>query len=254
MTGSRDRVHLKSLGRTGLEEWVRSLGEKPYRARQLWKWLVPRGAASFSEMTDLSKAFRARLEETAEIRSLRLVSDGRSAETGARKFLWECPDGSRIESVYIPEGDRRTVCVSCQAGCGLGCAFCATGGMGLIRNLEAWEILDQVIGVRRETDSTVTNIVVMGMGEPFLNYDAVMDALGVMNDPEGLAIAHRKITVSTAGVVSGIIRFTNENRPYKLAISLNAVTDGLRNFWKRRVPIRAGRAAGSRSNTCSSAA
>ncbi len=228
MNGPSEKTHIKALGQAGLEEWVSALGEKPYRARQLWKWLIQRGAASFSEMTDLSKAFRSRLEATAEIRSLRRVSADRSGDTGAVKFLWECPDGNRIESVYIPEGDRRTVCVSSQAGCGLGCVFCATGRLGFIRNLESWEILDQVIGVRRETGAAPTNIVVMGMGEPFLNYDAVMGALAVMNDPEGLAIGHRKITVSTAGVIPGLLRYTAENRPYKLAVSLNAVTDGLR--------------------------
>jgi 23S rRNA (adenine2503-C2)-methyltransferase len=228
------RAHLKSMDRPALEKWVRSLGEKPYRARQLWKWLVPRGAASFDEMTDLSRAFRARLEETAEIRSLRLLSADRSDGSGARKFLWECPDGGRIESVFIPEENRRTVCVSSQAGCALGCAFCATGRMGFVRDLEAWEILDQVIGIRRETGTPVTNIVVMGMGEPFLNYDAVMAALEVLNEPEGLAIGHRKITVSTAGVVPGIRRFTAENRPYKLAVSLNAVTDEVRS---RLMPV-----------------
>lgn len=228
MNGPAGKTHIKALGRAGLEEWVAGLGEKPYRARQLWKWLVPRGASSFSEMTDLSREFRARLEAAAEIRFLRRVSADRSGDAGAVKFLWECPDGNRIESVFIPEADRRTVCVSSQVGCGLGCAFCATGRLGFIRNLESWEILDQVIGVRRETGEAPTNIVVMGMGEPFLNYDAVMDALAVMNDPEGLAIGHRKITVSTSGVIPGLFRFTEENQPYKLAVSLNAVTDVLR--------------------------
>ncbi|MBN2201044.1 23S rRNA (adenine(2503)-C(2))-methyltransferase RlmN [bacterium] len=228
MNGPAKKTHIKALGRAGLEQWVSTLGEKPYRARQLWKWLIQRGAVSFSDMTDLSKAFRARLEATAEIKSLRQVSADGSRDTGAVKFLWECPDGNRIESVHIPEGDRRTVCISSQVGCGLGCLFCATGRLGFTRNLESWEILDQVIGVRRETGAAPTNIVVMGMGEPFLNYDAVMDALAVMNDPEGLAIGHRKITVSTAGVIPGLLRFTEENRPYKLAVSLNAATDGLR--------------------------
>lgn len=187
-----------------------------------------KGASSFDAMTDLSRAFRQKLADSAELEVLRLVRETGSDLTGTRKFLWECADGMRIETVFIPEADRRTVCVSIQAGCALGCAFCATGGMGFVRNLESWEIVEQVLGARRRMESRPTNIVVMGMGEPFLNYENGMKALAVIADPEGLAIGHRRITVSTAGILPGIRRFAREGQPYKLAISLNATTDGIR--------------------------
>jgi 23S rRNA (adenine2503-C2)-methyltransferase len=147
---------------------------------------------------------------------------------GTQKFLWGLEDGLKIESVYIPEADRKTVCISSQVGCALGCTFCATGRMGFKRNLSPHEIVDQVLSVRRETLVQPTNVVVMGMGEPLLNYDHVMRALGVLNDPEGLAIAHRRITVSTAGIVPRIRQMAEEGRPYKLAVSLNAARDDLR--------------------------
>ena len=228
------KTNLKALGKAGLAEWIRAKGEKPYRARQLWAWMVRKGASSFEDMTDLSREFRSLLSGCAEVGSLRLIRATASGAGGTRKFIWECPDGARVESVLIHEGDRKTVCVSSQVGCALGCAFCATGRMGFIRNLEAWEIADQVIGVRRETGVQPTNIVVMGMGEPFLNYDNVMKAMDMVNDPEGLAIGHRRITLSTAGIVPGIERAGREGRPYKLAISLNATRDGVR---ERIMPI-----------------
>jgi 23S rRNA (adenine2503-C2)-methyltransferase len=221
-------INLKNLGKPELADWIRSFGEKPYRARQLWSWIYLRGADSFGSMTDLSMDFRKRLESSAFVGSLKSIGKSASASTGTQKFLWECPDGSKIESVYIPEGGRRTVCVSSQVGCALACAFCATGRMGFVRNLEAWEITDQVIGVRREIGNQPTNVVVMGMGEPLLNYDNVMKAMAAINDPEGIAISHRKITVSTAGILPGIERYAAEKRPYKLAVSLNATTDAVR--------------------------
>jgi 23S rRNA (adenine2503-C2)-methyltransferase len=221
-------VNLKAFDKDGLVEWIRGRGERPYRARQLWTWMYRKDAVEFGAMTDLSKSFRVGLSKEAFVGALRPAAVSVSSEAGARKYLWECPDGARVESVFIPEGERRTVCVSSQVGCALGCAFCATGSMGGIRDLEAWEIVDQVLGVRRDIGVQPSNIVVMGMGEPFLNYEKVMAAMAVLNDPEGLAIGHRRITISTAGIVPGIARFTAEKRPYKLAISLNATTDAVR--------------------------
>jgi 23S rRNA (adenine2503-C2)-methyltransferase len=222
------RVRLKTLDKTGLSAWAESIGEKPFRARQLWSWMYRKGASSFEAMTDLSKAFRRKLADSAELDALRLVRATGSSSTGTRKFLWKCADGLQVETVFIPEADRKTVCVSSQVGCALGCGFCATGGMGFVRNLESWEIVEQVLGVRRETGNRPTNIVVMGMGEPFLNYDNVMKAMVVIADPQGVAISHRKITISTAGILPGIARFTAEKRPYRLAVSLNATSDSIR--------------------------
>ena len=222
------RVRLKTLDKSGLSAWIESIGEKPFRSRQLWSWMYRKAASSFEAMTDLSMAFRRKLADSAELDALALVRETDSERTGTRKFLWECADGMRIETVFIPEADRKTICVSSQAGCGLGCAFCATGGMGFGRNLESWEIVEQVLGACRRTGIRPTNIVVMGMGEPFLNYENVMRALAVISDPEGIAIGRRRITVSTSGILPGIKRYTREDQPYKLAISLNATTEPVR--------------------------
>lgn len=223
------QIRLKSLSKKELETWIRSLDEKTYRAHQLWSWMYTKWATSFDEMTDLSKAFREKLNKIATLNSLRLLKKQESPTSGTIKFLWECEDGARIESVFIPEGKRRTVCISTQVGCPLACRFCATGRMGFIRNLQTDEIVDQVIQIRRVVGIPLTNVVVMGMGEPFLNYDAALKALDILNTSEGPGIGHRKITVSTVGIVPGIKRFTMERQPYKLAISLNATTDELRN-------------------------
>jgi 23S rRNA (adenine2503-C2)-methyltransferase len=234
------RTNLKALDRAALAAWIAGRGEKPFRARQIWAWMHRRAARSFADMTDLSRGFRESLERDAELGALRPAAVTASPESGTRKFLWESPAGGRFESVFIPEAGRNTVCVSSQVGCALACAFCATGRLGAVRDLEAWEIVDQVLGVVRETGSRVTNVVVMGMGEPFLNYDAVLAALDVLNDPEGLAIGHRRITVSTAGVIPGIARWASEGRPYKLAVSLNAPEDAVRSAImpvNRRWPI-----------------
>ncbi len=229
-----DRTRLKLLDKSGLAEWVRSLGEKPFRGRQLWAWMYKKGATSFEEMTDLSKEFRGKLLAAAALDSLKCIRTSESSVSGTKKFLWECPDGRRVESVFIPEGSRRTVCVSSQVGCALACTFCATGRMGFLRNLEAWEIADQVIAARRIVDAPITNVVVMGMGEPFLNYENVLQAMDVLNDPQGLSIGHRRITLSTAGIVPALRRYAEENRPYKLAVSLNAATDAIRS---RLMPV-----------------
>lgn len=223
------RIRLKSLSKKELESWICSLNEKTYRAHQLWSWMYIKCAPSLHEMSNLSKTLRKKLEEIARLTSLRLVEKKTSPTSGTIKFLWECEDGSRIESVFIPEGKRKTVCISTQVGCPLACRFCATGGIGFIRNLQTDEIVDQFTQIRKEVGVPLTNVVVMGMGEPFLNYEAVLKALDIFNTPDGPGIGHRKITVSTVGIVPGIKRYTLEKRPYKLAVSLNATTDEVRN-------------------------
>lgn len=222
------RTQLKSLSRGELEAFVTSIGEKPFRAAQLWSWMYQKNIADFEHMTDLAKPLRARLKQLAAAARLDPMRITRSETTGTRKFLWRLEDGQSIESVYIPEGKRRTVCVSTQAGCAMGCAFCATGRMGLVRNLSVCEILEQVLSVWDCVGEKPTNIVVMGMGEPFQNYDAVIKAMTILNHPEGAAISARRITVSTCGIAPKIRQFADEGQPFKLAVSLNAATDAVR--------------------------
>jgi len=151
-----------------------------------------------------------------------------SLKSGTKKYLWELEDGNRIESVFIPEKKRRTICISSQVGCSLGCKFCATANLGFIRNLNSFEIVSQILDIIHDTKDEPTNIVVMGMGEPFLNYENVIKSLKILNDRDGFALSHRKITISTAGLVPQIYRYTREENPFKLAISLNAADNTVR--------------------------
>jgi 23S rRNA (adenine2503-C2)-methyltransferase len=218
------RRNLKGLSRQELLEFVQEIGEKTFRATQLWSWIYQKGASSFDMMTTISKELRSRLKEIAVISSLQCIEEKKSAASETRKFLLELEDGNTIESVFIPEGKRRTGCISTQVGCPLRCTFCATGNMGFIRNLYPHEIIDQVLSIQRLINEKLTNIVVMGMGEPFLNYDNVIKALTIIKDPEGIAIGQRKITISTAGIIPRLKQYIEEKQPFQLAISLNATT------------------------------
>ncbi len=231
------------MGRDELRKFVTDLGERPYRGDQLFQWLYSRGAATFGEMTDLAQAFRHQLDACAHIGGVRQVSHQLSPADGTTKFLFTLADGLKIESVLIlpasafeaempgePETrtprERLTLCVSTQVGCPLDCVFCATGTMGYLRNLTAGEIVDQVLAVNRLTGRTVTNVVFMGMGEPMLNYGPVMRAGEIFM--EGLDIAARRITVSTAGWVDGIVRMADERRRIRLAVSLHSAEEETR--------------------------
>ncbi|MFN2548568.1 MAG: 23S rRNA (adenine(2503)-C(2))-methyltransferase RlmN [Myxococcales bacterium] len=225
---------LRSLSFDELSTLVDRMGEKPYRARQLFRWLHQRGAASFEEMTDLPKTFRERLAQQTRLASLAIDAVQQSSD-GTRKYRLRTQDGKLIEAVYMPDldvededegaGIRRTLCVSTQVGCAMGCGFCMTATMGLVRNLTAGEIVDQVHRVNTDLkDRPITNLVFMGMGEPLHNYANVMRALELLQHQEGLDISHRRITVSTSGLVPNIVRFGQETQ-VKLAVSLNATTD-----------------------------
>ena len=198
-----------------------------YRAAQVYKWVHHHQVQSFDEMTNLPKAFRELLDKHLSIGELRLKLRQDSVD-GTRKYLWELPDGKAIESVFIPEEKRKTICISSQVGCALGCEFCATAQMGFLANLTSGQIVEQIIRVQRDTGVKITNVVFMGMGEPFLNYNRVIAASKIMSDFEGLAISAQKITISTVGIVPRIIQFTDEKQPFKLAISLHAPTQELR--------------------------
>lgn len=198
-----------------------------YRARQVYKWVHHFGVRTFEEMTNLPKPFRGELAAHFSLQSLRLAARQESID-GTIKYLWQLRGGQHIESVFIPEERRTTVCISSQVGCALGCAFCATAKMGFLSNLSSGEIVEQVLRVQQDTGRKITNVVLMGMGEPFLNYSRVIQACRIMSDPEGLAIAAKKITISTVGVVPRIRQFADERQPFSLAISLHAATQPLR--------------------------
>ena len=222
---------LKAMLPAELDELVSELGQPAYRTQQILDWLHVKGAREIAQMSNLSKSLRSLLSERTRITSLLEVDRQESATGEAVKFLFELPTGQRVESVLIVDGDRRTVCLSSQVGCSLDCKFCATGRMGLIANLQAGQIVDQLLQVSlyaRERGERVTNVVMMGMGEPLLNYDQVVRALRLMRLQEGVGLGGRKITVSTAGYVPGIRKLVAEDLNVGLAISLNATTDEIR--------------------------
>lgn len=229
-------VDIASLSLEGLTEFVVSLGEKGFRANQIYKWLHQRGAISFEEMTDLSKDLRAKLTASAQIVHVTKDLEQRSID-GTIKYRFKTADGKLIESVYMPSPERKTLCVSTQVGCAMGCRFCATATLGLMRNLTPSEIVAQVHAVNRsvrteekleKTLRPLTNLVFMGMGEPLHNFENLKAALQILQSEEGPNFSHRHITVSTVGLVNMIERFGAET-DVKLAISLNASNDEVRN-------------------------
>ncbi len=226
------KVDVASLSLEGLTRFVtEQLGERAFRAPQMYRWLHQRGVTSFDEMTDLSKAFRQKLHERATIIPLVKDMEQRSVD-GTIKYRWKTHDGRYIESVYMPSEDRKTLCVSTQVGCAMACTFCMTGTLGLKRNLTAGEIVAQVHAVNREVRANekletlrpLTNLVFMGMGEPLHNFENLKTALSILQSEDGPNFSHRHITVSTVGLVPMIERFGQET-DVKLAISLNASTD-----------------------------
>jgi 23S rRNA (adenine2503-C2)-methyltransferase len=234
------RRNLIGLDRTALAAEMAAVGAPPFRARQLWHWIYHRGATDFGVMTTLAKEFRARLAESFVIERPTIAVAQNSID-GTRKWLLRFADGQEVESVHIPEEDRGTLCVSSQVGCTLTCKFCHTGTQRLVRNLSAAEIVGQVMMARDQLGEwpspkdgrLLSNIVLMGMGEPLYNYENVAQALKIVMDGEGIAISKRRITLSTAGVVPMIERSGRELN-VNLAISLHAVNDDLRD---RIVPI-----------------
>ena len=234
------RTNIVGLGRAALAAEMTAFGTEPFRARQLWHWLYHRGVTDFAAMTNLAKGFRERLAARYELRRP-AVSAAHASTDGTRKWLLRFDDGQEVETVHIPESDRGTLCVSSQVGCTLNCTFCHTGTQRLVRNLDAAEIVAQVMVARDALGEwpsptegrQLTNIVLMGMGEPLYNYDNVAAALKIMMDPEGLSVSRRKITLSTAGVAPMIARVGAE-LGVNLAISLHAVSDQLRD---RLVPL-----------------
>jgi 23S rRNA (adenine2503-C2)-methyltransferase len=211
-----------------LREFAVARGQPPYRGGQVAERLWKNPAPGFEAMTELPAAFRSELAEHFEIPRLEIAARQRSAD-GTEKFLFQLRDGQGIETVVLPEGSRLTLCISSQAGCALQCAFCATGKMGFQRNLEAWEIAGQVREMRLlDPPLRVTNVVFMGMGEPLMNWKNVSTALSLLNRPDALGIGARHITVSTVGVLPGIVALGQRPEQFRLAISIHAPSDALR--------------------------
>lgn len=217
----------------GLAVFCEGLGEKRFRATQLFRWIHQRGASDFDQMTDLAKSLREKLKTSAQVRALPVLSQHISQD-GTIKWLFDVGDGNAVESVFIPEDDRGTLCVSSQAGCAVGCRFCSTGHQGFSRNLSTAEILAQLWfaehflrGHLQTRERVISNVVMMGMGEPLQNYAALVPALKVMLDDHGYGLSRRRVTVSTSGVVPMIERLA-QDCPVALAVSLHAPNDPLR--------------------------
>lgn len=238
-------INLYDLNQKELRDLVADLGEPGYRAQQLWTWMYKHKATTFEEITTLSKELRARLEEEFALQQMEPVAEQHSIDGETVKWLFKLDDGQLIESVLMRyENNRRTACISTQAGCAMGCVFCATGQMGFARHLSPGEIVGQVVTLARylqDQDERLSNVVLMGMGEPLHNYDHTLAAIRTMTDPEGLNIGQRHITVSTVGLVPAIKRLAREGLQVRLAVSLHAVTDDERSASmpvNRRYPIR----------------
>lgn len=211
-----------------LQNLVKELGQPAFRAKQLNEWIHEKNVCSFDEMTNLPVAMREKLSERFSFNvPVELVKQ--VSKDGSRKYLLQFADGVSVETVGMPNRNKLAVCISSQAGCAMGCAFCATGLAGLSRSLTAQEMVDQVLHVSRDFGERVTSVVFMGQGEPFANFDATIDALRALNDPDGLAVGARHLTVSTCGVIPGIRRFAELPEQFTLAISLHSAVQGTRN-------------------------
>ncbi|GIV23967.1 MAG: 23S rRNA (adenine(2503)-C(2))-methyltransferase RlmN [Bacteroidia bacterium] len=210
---------LWTLSQENLQAWMAAEGHPPYRASQVWQWVWEKGVSDFSQMSNLPAALRQALAEAFPVPELQLLHE-RKSQDGTRKFLWQLPEGGTVETVWIPHQDRATVCVSSQVGCSLNCRFCATGQLGLERQLQGYEILLQVYTLKHRLRLPVTHIVYMGMGEPLLNYSAVIESLEGFSQKMGLS--PRRITISTVGIPKGIRRLAERKEPFELAFSLHS--------------------------------
>ncbi len=230
-----EKTNLLNFNEAQLRDYFSAIGEQPYRARQVLQWIHQFGQTDFSQMSNLGKALRSKLSELAEIRLPEIVTTQISHD-GTHKWLLKLACGNCIETVFIPEKTRGTLCVSSQVGCGLNCSFCSTAKQGFNRNLSTAEIIGQVwVAVRTlsqrqgEHDKRVTNVVMMGMGEPLLNFDPVVSAMDIMLDDFAYGLAKRRVTLSTSGVIPEMLRL-HERSPVALAVSLHAPTDALRDI------------------------
>lgn len=222
------KINLKDLTLPGLEEFIVNLGGEKYRARQVARWVFKKGAASFQEMTDISLVLRERLAAAAKISRPEILLKKISKEGDTVKYLFGLHDGQAVESVLMKHNYGNSACVSTQVGCRMGCRLCASGLEGLVRNLSAGEIYDQVLGIQHDAGERVSHVVLMGSGEPLDNYEATLTFIKNIAAPYGLNIGYRRITISTCGLVPEIRKLAGEKLPLTLAVSLHAASDSLR--------------------------
>ena len=223
-----ERTDIKSLNLEELTAFLVSAGEKPFRAKQLYEWIHQKLAASYDEMTNLPKTLKEKLSEMAELPSLTVVEEKISQIDGTRKYLFGLSDGNVIESVLMKYKHGNSVCISSQVGCRMGCRFCASTLDGLERNLSPAEMLDQIYRIQKITGERVSNVVVMGSGEPLDNYENLVQFIRLLTDENGLNISQRNLTVSTCGIVPGILKLAEEKFQITLALSLHAPNDEVR--------------------------
>ena len=222
-----DKIDIKSLTFEELKTQIEEMGQPAFRAGQVFRWLHGKGMTDFRRLTDIPQPLREEL--AGRFRAVRLdLEERQSSRDGTEKFLFKLGDGRFIETVHIPSAKRGTVCVSTQVGCKFGCAFCASGFGGFVRNLAASEIVSQVLFLRHDLGLHVSHVVFMGMGEPLDNFDATARAVRILNSPRGAAVAARRITISTCGLVAGIERLPSLGLQLELSVSLHAAEDGLR--------------------------
>ena len=227
------KTNLLNYDLAGLTAHFAQMGEKPFRARQVMRWMHQGAAGDFDEMTDLAKSLRAKLTDSAQVGVPALMA-AQESHDGTRKWLLDVGTGNGVETVFIPETDRGTLCISSQVGCALECTFCSTGRQGFNRNLSTAEIIGQLwwankaLGATPKDERVISNVVMMGMGEPLANYDNVVTALSIMLDDHGYALSRRRVTVSTSGMVPQMDRL-KEDMPVALAVSLHAPNDAIRN-------------------------
>jgi 23S rRNA (adenine2503-C2)-methyltransferase len=221
-------LNIKGLFLEEIQDYFNSLGLPKYRAEQVFSWIYQKQVWDWEEMTDLPKNLRQLFRDKGLTLCSLQSKDKIQDSDGTIKFLFELEDHNTVESVFIPESDRQTVCISTQVGCGMDCSFCATGRNGLVRNLTVAEIVDQPLIVTRVTGMRINNLVIMGQGEPLANYDATLKAIKLINDPKGLGIGARHITISTCGIIPGILKLAKEPLQINLAVSLHAASNELR--------------------------
>ena len=229
------KIDIKNISKDELVKELVRIGEKPYRATQVFKWLYKTGVKSFDDMTDLNKELREKLKDKFHITKVVSLDSKRSLSDGTTKYLLKLEDSHTIEAVFLPEKERTTVCLSSQVGCKFGCSFCASAAYGFVRNLKASEILDEVLFIREQDKrQAVTNIVFMGIGEPLDNYNNVMRAIRILNDKDAFKIGARKITISTCGIIPAIEKLINERLQIELSVSLHSADNKIRS---RLVPV-----------------